>query len=81
VRQARAGLPAHSNVKSSVNRCKTASNTTPPRENCRGGVATSPSRRYFFFAAFIVPDPQEDLLLFVDFFDMHAIAVPPLKRW
>ncbi len=39
----------------------------------------SPSRRYFFFAVFILSDPQEDLLLFAVFFDMHAIAVPPLK--
>jgi hypothetical protein len=36
-------------------------------------------RRYFFFAAFILPDPQEDLLLFAGFFDMHAIVVPPLR--
>jgi hypothetical protein len=33
---------------------------------------------YFFFAAFIFPDPQEDLLLFAGFFGMHAIAIPPL---
>ncbi len=35
-------------------------------------------RIYFFFAAFILPDPQEDLLLFAGFFGMHAIAIPPL---
>jgi hypothetical protein len=33
---------------------------------------------YFFFAAFIFPEPHEDLLLFAGFFDMHAMVVPPL---
>lgn len=55
--------------------------TRRPLGSCRGGVATSPCRRYFFFAAFILLGPQEDLLLFVVFFDMHAIAVPPLRKW
>ena len=50
-----------------------------PSRFSRGGLTTS-RRRYFFFAAFILPDPQEDLLLFVVFFDMHAIAVPPLRK-
>ena len=38
-----------------------------------------PCRSYFFLAALTLPDPHEDLLLFAGFFDMHAIAVPPLR--
>jgi hypothetical protein len=58
--------------------CPSTENTRPPRELPRGPHDRS-YRRYFFFAVFIVPDPQEDLLLFEVFFDMHAIAVPPLR--
>lgn len=41
-------------------------------------MTRSPRRSYFFFAAFALPDPHEDLLLFAGFFDMHAMAVSPL---
>ena len=56
-----------------------APSARPPWEFPCGGLAPSLCRRYFFFAAFILLDPQEDLLLFAIFFDMHAIAVPPLR--
>lgn len=45
----------------------------------RCAMTRSPRRTYFFFAALALPDAHEDLPLFAGFFDMHAIAVPPLK--
>lgn len=33
-------------------------------------------RSYFFFAAFILPDPHEDLPLFAGFLDMHVAIFP-----
>jgi len=43
----------------------------------RRAMTRAPHRSYFFFAAFILPDPQEDLPLLAGFFDTQAAIVPP----
>jgi hypothetical protein len=50
-----------------------------PSGPCRGGSGLDPwiDGSYFFFAAFALLDPQEDLPLFATFFIPHAMLVPP----
>jgi len=60
--------------------CNHPCDTKPPRHGAEGALALTPSvdGSYFFFAAFFLPDPQEDLPLFPGFLIPHAMLVPPL---
>ena len=59
--------------------CNRPCDTKPPRPHAEGALALTPSVDgfYFFFAAFALLDPQEDLPLFAAFFIPHAMLVPP----
>lgn len=59
--------------------CNHPCDTKPPRPHAEGALALTPwvDGSYFFFVAFALLDPQEDLPLFAGFFIPHAMPIPP----